>query len=992
MENSVARQRIANIEALAELTAQPRWVVWKLEPNPKKPKPDKMPYTPGTGTRAKASTPATWKPFAEAVQAFEAGSWAGIGFELGGSGVVGIDLDHCIDADTGEIHPAALKVVSTLDTYGEISQSETGIHLLAKGKLPPGGRKTGKAVPWGGDIEMYDTGRFLALTGTHLPDTPLSVEDRQAEIAELHAQFFSPQPQPAPAGTPRSAPTLTRDDDAIVELARKARNGTTFAALYDQGDTSGHASHSEADLALCGTLAFYCGPSQEMQVDRIFRASKLMRDKWDEKHGQSTYGELTVAKAYAGRTDYYSPNGHGTAYTPADPGTPDTPDDAIPAVDEYLTDLGNARRLVRLYSRDLRFVSEWGWLVWDGKRWTPDLNGQVMRWAKKTALNLYDDAADALARAERSTREEERCAAAGDKAGAARAAGEGAKHQETANELKKWARTSQMRQRLEAMVALAQSELAVVARPDAFDRDPFLFCCDNGTIDLRTGELRSHQRGDMITKISPVAYDPAAECETWTNYLTTTTQGDKEHEAYLQRAVGYTVTGDTREEVFFIVLGPPASGKTTLVEAASAMMGDYAHSASFDTFLQRKDVGAARGDIADLVGARLVAACEAEPTRHLAEVMINRLTGGDRVTARHLYAREFTFSPVCKLWLAANESPKISDKDSAIWRRLRRLPFEHAVPEGERDPNVKAILKDPKRGGPAVLRWAVEGCLQWQKQGLGYPKVIREKSADLRSSMDPLAEFFAECCVFGKGAEVPAGVLRAEYETWCRSRGEKEMVGSTEWGERLRDKGGRKHTMRRGGKSVSLWLYIGLKEAEDDAASDASDASGNSVTFEQSKNENLLREVTEKPLASIAPIAPAETVTTDQGEGAKVTPSDPAAPAGVSVDPARVTIRDAVTYRELLAEGVPQATAANLILDFDRWVDNRTLGHPGGWIDAQQVYESYMSWISSQNTHPDGSAKRISPLPQAEKGVFDRLMQRAGFAIDGNGFAGLCLT
>jgi len=984
-QDTVVQQRIANIAELAELTSQPRWVVWRLEPNPKKPKPDKIPYTPGTRRKAKADDPSTWGTFADALAAYQSAPdvWAGIGFELGGSGITGVDLDHCIDPTTGGMHPAALKVVSTLDTYAEISQSGTGIHSLAKAQLPPGGRRTGKGIPWGagaGELEVYDTGRFFALTGNHLPDTPLSVEDRQQEVAELHALFFSPKPA---AATQPSAATLSKDDKTVVELMRKV---SKYAALYDQGDTSDYPSHSEADLALAGALAFYCGPSQEVQVDRIFRASKLMRDKWDETHGDVTYGEATIAKAYQGRTKYYSPNGQRTTSALADPlDTPDTPDDAIPAVDEYLTDLGNARRLVRMFCRDMRFVSEWGWLVWDGKRWAPDRTGNLMRWAKRTALSLYDDAANALDKAEQATRDEKQRAAAGDKAGAARAAADSERYSEQSEEVKKWARTSQMRQRLEAMVVLAQSELAVVARPDAFDRDPLLFNCDNGTIDLRTGELRQHERGDLITKISPVAYDPAATCETWDKFLATTTQGDQDHQGYLQRALGYTLTGDTREEVFFIVLGPPASGKTTFVEAASAMMGDYAHSASFDTFLQRKDVGAARGDIADLMGARLVAACEAEPTRHLAEVMINHLTGGDRVTARHIYQREFTFTPSCKVWLAANESPKISDTNSAVWRRLRRLPFEHEIPEGERDPNVKATLKDPQRGGPAVLRWAVEGCLQWQKIGLATPKVIRDKSADLRSAMDPMGDFFAECCVFTPYAEVPAGVLRAEYETWCRSRGEREQVGSKEWGERLRAKGAHSHKLKREGRNVSLWLGIGLKEAEDTATT-ATTATEESVTFEQTKNENLLREVTENAVAPVAPVAadaPAEAVTTDQG---------PAAPAGVSVDPARVTIRDAVTYHEMLTAGVPQATAANLILDFDRWIDSRTLAYPGGWADAQQVYESYVSWISAQNTHPDGSALRITPLPKAERGVFDRLMQRAGFPLDGRGFAGVCLT
>ena len=443
------------------------------------------------------------------------------------------------------------------------------------------------------------------------------------------------------------------------------------------------------------------------------------------------------------------------------------------------TDLANGRRFAVQHRDRARYVPAWGWVVWDGHRWARDTGCKVMALATETVKGIYAEASKASGEAER------------------KALGDHAKRSESLRARK-------------AMLESAQAEPEMAAQPDDFDADPWLFTCANGTLDLRTGKLRPHDPRDLITKASPVAFDPQAAHPLWTRYLDYATNGDAELEAYLRRACGYCLTGCTGEQVFFLLLGPEATGKSTLVEAMLAVMGDYAVKASFDTFLERRDVGGPRPDIASMAGARLVAACETSADKRLAEAMLKELVGGDSLTARHLYHESFTFVPQAKLVLAANESPKIRDRDSALWRRLRRLPFEHIVPEGKRDPAIKAALTNPKDAGPAILAWAVRGCLEWRQQGLGYPDTIRDKTAALRQSMDPLGEFFSECCVLGDAFQTPAAELRQAYEAWAKENGSRATVGGKEWGERLREVGAERAVMRRGDQTLRVWRGIGL--------------------------------------------------------------------------------------------------------------------------------------------------------------------------------------
>lgn len=262
-----------------------QWVVWRYQWREDTEQWTKPPLQ-ISGRPATSTDPTTWTTFTAACQGYEQGEFDGIGFALCegvGIGLVGIDLDHCRDADSGEIEPRALAIVREIESYTEVSPSGTGLRMLAYGQLPPQGRKRGA-------IEMYQGERYLTITGAHLEDTPATIEARQSEITALHARVFQVK-APVPA-TQAAEPLLS--DDALLNRAFAAKNGTKLARLW-QGELTGYSSQSEADLALCSILAFWT--QDHARLDRLFRRSGLFRPKWDEQHGDGTYGERTIGMA-----------------------------------------------------------------------------------------------------------------------------------------------------------------------------------------------------------------------------------------------------------------------------------------------------------------------------------------------------------------------------------------------------------------------------------------------------------------------------------------------------------------------------------------------------------------------------------------------------------------------------------------------------------------------------------------------------------------------
>jgi putative DNA primase/helicase len=358
---------------------------------------------------------------------------------------------------------------------------------------------------------------------------------------------------------------------------------------------------------------------------------------------------------------------------------------------------------------------------------------------------------------------------------------------------------SEAEARINAMVSLAQVFCPVV--PDQLDISPWLLNVANGTIDLRTGKLRPHQREDFLTKLVPFGYDPNASCLTWESFLETALAGKQDLIEFLWQAIGYSLTGDITEQCLFLLYGSGANGKSTLLQVVQSMLSDYAEQADASSFLY-KDRDNVRNDLAKLRGARFVSAVEVEEGRRLAEVLVKQITGGDKLTARFLFNEYFDFQPQFKLWLAANHKPIIRGTDHAIWRRIRLVPFTVTIPQEKRD---KRLLEKLRTELPGVLSWAVRGCLAWQQEGqLSTPEAVQEATRGYQSEMDTVGAFLSECCLEKPDAQVKAGDLLAAYQEWS---GDKKMTHQ-KLRFKLEDRGFRRERSTITGHI--LWHGIGL--------------------------------------------------------------------------------------------------------------------------------------------------------------------------------------
>jgi putative DNA primase/helicase len=446
---------------------------------------------------------------------------------------------------------------------------------------------------------------------------------------------------------------------------------------------------------------------------------------------------------------------------------------------EHLTDLGNARRLARLHGHDLHFVHAWGkWIVWNGQRWIVDADGEIMRRATATVTTIYEEAS-------RTTDADARKAIASH------------------------ARKSESESRLKATISLATSVPGIPILPDELDQDPWSLNVLNGTLNLQTGELRPHDRDDRITKLVPVVYDPAAPARLWNAHLERVLPDAKLRE-FFQRAVGYSLTGLTVEQVMFILWGSGANGKSVTVETILGTLGDYACKTPSETLLTRRE-GTIPNDVARLQGARFVSSVEMEEGRRLAESRIKELTGGDTVTARFMRAEFFDFRPVCKLWMATNHKPEVRGTDLAIWRRLRLVPFTVTIPESERDQHLLEKLRSEL---PGILAWAVEGCLAWQRGGLNPAEAVLLATRTYREEEDVLGAFLEERCIMGGGHWVFSGALYRAYGSWCESNGEKP-ISQKALAAKLGERGCESDRKGHGGRRV--WRGIGLRDDGDGA-------------------------------------------------------------------------------------------------------------------------------------------------------------------------------
>lgn len=436
-----------------------------------------------------------------------------------------------------------------------------------------------------------------------------------------------------------------------------------------------------------------------------------------------------------------------------------------------LTDLGNAERFVARHGTNVRWLPAWSkWLIWDGRRWQLDETLEVMRLAHDTARSIYAEAQKLVSRKERA-------------------------------EMAKHAVKSEGDARLRAMLSQVQAQPSIAITTTHLDADPWLISCQNGTIDLRDGTLRAHRREDLITKLVPTEYDVHMECPRWFAFLERVLAGDQDMIAFLQRAVGYSLTGLTSARALFFLYGSGANGKSTFLEILRGLLAGYAQQADFTTFLERKGDGP-RNDIARLFGARLVTSSEVGEGKRLNESLVKTLTGDETVTARFLHAEFFEFRPSFKLWLAANHKPVIRGTDNAIWDRVRLIPFTVSIPEAERDAGLRdALLAEL----PGILAWAVQGAVLWHRGGLGAPASVRAATDNYRRESDTLGAFLEDCCELSPLWEAPSSTLYSAYAAWCTAGGEYQIT-QTAFGRALEERG--LPAVKRGGKKVRIGLRV----------------------------------------------------------------------------------------------------------------------------------------------------------------------------------------
>lgn len=402
-----------------------------------------------------------------------------------------------------------------------------------------------------------------------------------------------------------------------------------------------------------------------------------------------------------------------------------------PLVALSLTDIGRGERLAAEYGDCLRHC-ELGWLAYDGRRWRRDTTGAgVMARAKRTVRAVYRAAA-------------------------------GVDDHKLRERLIEFARDSERERALGAMIHLAQSESPIGCSSSDFDSDPWALNVRNGTIDLQSGSLRRHDRGDMLTKLADVVYHPDAAAPTFVRFLAETFGGDDDLVGFVQRLAGYALTGNVAEHVLPICYGVGANGKSTLFELLAHVMGDCAMTAPPKLLLRRRS-DQHPTELADLRGVRLVLTSESGDGDALDEERVKMLTGGDRIRARYCRQDFFEFQPTHKIIIATNHKPRVRGGDEGIWRRLKLIPFAHVVPVERRDPALLTKLKAESSG---VLAWAVRGCLAWQRDGLGSARAVDDATADFRAGEDVVAAFLGERCKLGAGLRVPAGDLYRAFEAW----------------------------------------------------------------------------------------------------------------------------------------------------------------------------------------------------------------------------------
>lgn len=787
-----------------ELKTMKRWVCFRVEQLKDTPnKTTKRPYNAITGKLAKVNDNLTWSTFKLAINGCVKYGMDGIGFVLG-DGIFGIDLDNHMDENgefdypQEEFKSLCDEFINALDSYTEYSQSGNGIHIICEGKLPEGKRRKR-------GVETYDSGRFFAFTGNTIRNIP--IQNREEEIKPLWEKYVK-DAEPTFKNdfidtykNNNNYVELTLDDEEIIEAALSSAQGGAFYNYYKCGDLSQNENdHSKADLAFCNMLAFWTN-KDPMKMDRIFRKSALMRDKWDEKRGTNTYGEITIQEAinstpkgfikyekkqekdesYLNEQQQIDENGEVVNLMNLDEKGEPIFRVKYSFKDYPYTDTGNAQRLYDYFGDLFHFNTTDGvWLFWTGKVWIDDgKESPILRkYATKLIELIQQESKELL-----------------DQMFELRSNGQVDKAKQVENQFKECnknvARVSNKAGK-DAMISEFKGVGRIALPSSAFNRDEFLLNTQDGIVDLKTGEIHPFDKNKLMTYITKcgVSYEEPKE---WIKFLNSVFfRKDKPEETKqiidtLQSCIGYSLTGSVSEQTMFILYGDGANGKSTLTEFVAEALGSYADNVRSSILMDQKTTDSSVSySLAKIQGTRFLQTGETKMGSFFAESQLKSITGGDSISARYAFGREFTYKPRFKIWLSTNYRPNIAGTDRGIWRRMLLIPFLNTFEGENKDKHLPEKLRKEMA---QFLGWAIQGELTRQKNdGLIIPKCLTNEVQMWREDCDVVEKFISENCVKAKEEKVLQKTLYSNYVVWCKETGNYQY-GSTAFNRQINKKG-----------------------------------------------------------------------------------------------------------------------------------------------------------------------------------------------------------
>ena len=599
-----------------------------------------------------------------------------------------------------------------------------------------------------------------------------TIEERQQENNSVFKKYFGADHKPKRAPN-KDASHCELDDENIIRKARTANDGEKFLRLWN-GDATGYASQSEADMALCMKLAFWCNRDEET-MGRLFYKSKLYRKKWDEVHNGNgeTYGQITIGKAIAEQTETYFT---GASPEPLKSGS----------ILECLNanEDGDAQMYVNLHRGTFCYDRAMDdWYSWNNDYWELDKTGEALPAIQGVVQEYAAEAKrQAIARI---------CAEKNGRTTQAES------HQTQEKELLKRVRALQTVKRKRNILVLAgagRESLGITG--EEWDRKPWKLGCKNGVVDLRSGNHRRGRPGDYIKTVAPHDWQGLeVKAPIWESTLLEIFGNDKKLVSYIQRLFGYGIIGKSNEAVLPIFCGKGRNGKTTLLEAIKHTIGDLAHKAEAELLLEQKyarQAGAPNSSVLSLRGRRIVWASETGEGRKLNAAKVKELTGDDTLNARAPYGRRnVEFKPSHLLIVLTNNKPTTPAGDYAIWERIHLIPFKFSFVENpqedferEADPFLNDKLREE---APGILAWLVRGCMDYQMQRLNPPGAVRAATEEYRQEEDIIGKFIEECCVVKPSYQVQAGPLYKKYTEWCLENGHYALKGRS-FGKEMRER------------------------------------------------------------------------------------------------------------------------------------------------------------------------------------------------------------